>query len=44
MGSDSVKPFLDYENKWTIVLGLTSNEGSKDFQQQRIGEEFLYEK
>lgn len=43
MGSDSVKPFLDYENKWTIVLGLTSNEGSKDFQQQRIHENFLYE-
>lgn len=43
MGSDSVKPFLDYENKWTIVLGLTSNEGSKDFQQQRINDNFLYE-
>ncbi|HET7118734.1 MAG TPA: orotidine-5'-phosphate decarboxylase, partial [Hanamia sp.] len=43
MGSDSVKPFLDYKNKWTIVLGLTSNEGSKDFQQQRINENFLYE-
>jgi len=43
MGSDSVRPFLDYEDKWTIVLGLTSNEGSKDFQQQRINENFLYE-
>lgn len=43
MGNDSVKPFLDYENKWTIVLGLTSNQGSKDFQQQHIGEIFLYE-
>jgi orotidine-5'-phosphate decarboxylase len=43
MGSDSVQPFLDYENKWTIVLGLTSNEGSKDFQQQRIDGNFLYE-
>ena len=43
MGSDSVKPFLDYENKWTIVLGLTSNEGSKDFQQRRIDGNFLYE-
>ena len=43
MGSDSVKPFLDYENKWTIVLGLTSNEGSQDFQQQRVGDDFLYE-
>jgi len=44
MGEDSIKPFLDFENKWTIVLGLTSNEGSKDFQQQRIDEDFLFEK
>ena len=43
MGSDSVKPFLDYENKWTIVLGLTSNEGSKDFQQQHINDNYLFE-
>lgn len=33
MGEDSVRPFLEYENKWTIVLGLTSNTGSNDFQQ-----------
>ncbi|MFN8289760.1 MAG: orotidine-5'-phosphate decarboxylase [Chitinophagaceae bacterium] len=32
MGRDSVKPFLRYEGKWAIVLGLTSNEGSHDFQ------------
>ena len=32
MGKDSVTPFLDFENKWAIVLALTSNEGSKDFQ------------
>ncbi|HEY9340047.1 MAG TPA: orotidine-5'-phosphate decarboxylase [Hanamia sp.] len=43
MGSDSVKPFLEYENKWTIVLGLTSNEGSKNFQQQRLHGKYLYE-
>jgi orotidine-5'-phosphate decarboxylase len=43
MGSDSVKPFLNYKNKWTIVLGLTSNKGSEDFQQQKIGDHFLYE-
>lgn len=43
MGSDSVKPFLNYQNKWTIVLGLTSNKGSEDFQQQCIGNHFLYE-
>jgi orotidine-5'-phosphate decarboxylase len=33
MGEDSVRPFLEYQNKWTIVLGLTSNKGSDDFQQ-----------
>jgi orotidine-5'-phosphate decarboxylase len=32
MGEDSVKPFLEYPDKWTIVLGLTSNAGSMDFQ------------
>ena len=32
MGEDSVTPFLDYKNKWVILLGLTSNKGSKDFQ------------
>ncbi|NGF56166.1 orotidine-5'-phosphate decarboxylase [Parapedobacter sp. SGR-10] len=32
MGRDSVTPFLDFEGKWAIVLALTSNEGSKDFQ------------
>ncbi|MFN8414962.1 MAG: orotidine-5'-phosphate decarboxylase [Cytophagaceae bacterium] len=33
MGEDSVKPFLEFKDKWAIVLGLTSNAGSKDFQQ-----------
>lgn len=32
MGEDSVRPFLEYENKFTIVLGLTSNAGANDFQ------------
>lgn len=49
MGEDSLRPFLDYTNKWTIVLGLTSNKGSADFQQLKISsqayqEQFLYEK
>ena len=44
MGEDSVRPFLEYENKFTIVLGLTSNKGAHDFELQKIGEEFLYEK
>lgn len=32
MGNDSVTPFLNYENKWVILLALTSNKGSGDFQ------------
>lgn len=32
MGSDSVSPFLAYENKWVILLALTSNKGAFDFQ------------
>lgn len=44
MGSDSVLPFLEYKDKWTIVLGLTSNPGAKDFELQRADGEFLYEK
>ena len=42
MGSDSVKPFLQFERKWAIVLGLTSNEGSADFQQQKINGRDFY--
>lgn len=32
MGKDSVQPFLEYENKWVIMLALTSNAGADDFQ------------
>lgn len=32
MGSDSVQPFATYEDKWVILLALTSNKGSSDFQ------------
>ena len=32
MGEDSIRPFLEYDNKWTIVLGLTSNKGAADFE------------
>lgn len=32
MGEDSVKPFLGYQGKWVILLALTSNKGSHDFQ------------
>lgn len=44
MGADSVQPFLQFEDKWAIVLGLTSNAGSADFQLQDCGQEKLYEK
>jgi orotidine-5'-phosphate decarboxylase len=43
MGEDSIRPFLDYENKTTIVLGLTSNKGAADFEMQKIGDKHLYE-
>ena len=42
MGKDSVKPFLDFVGKWTIVLGLTSNEGAFDFQYMRSDEKELF--
>jgi len=44
MGEDSIKPFLEYTDKWTIVLGLTSNKGARDFELQQSGDELLYEK
>lgn len=45
MGEDSVKPFLKYPNKWVILLALTSNKGSHDFQllEDAVGER-LFEK
>lgn len=45
MGEDSVKPFLQFEGKWAIVLGLTSNPGAHDFELKSLeGGERLYEK
>lgn len=45
MGEDSVTPFLQYENKWVILLALTSNKGSHDFQLSEDKErERLFEK
>ncbi|HEU4469560.1 MAG TPA: orotidine-5'-phosphate decarboxylase [Flavisolibacter sp.] len=50
MGEDSVKPFLEHKGKWTILLGLTSNSGSRDFELKQMAEEtgsnagrYLYE-
>ena len=44
MGEDSVRPFLEYKDKWTILLVLTSNPGAKDFELQPAGDGLLYEK
>ena len=38
MGQDSVTPFIGFDGKWVIVLGLTSNQGSHDFQMLRDSE------
>jgi len=43
MGADSVRPFLEYKNKWTILLGLTSNPGAADFELQEAGDGLLFE-
>lgn len=44
MGEDSVSPFLEYENKWVILLALTSNVGSKDFEMLKLSNyRYLYE-
>jgi orotidine-5'-phosphate decarboxylase len=46
MGEDSVTPFLAYEGKWVILLALTSNKGSLDFQlmEDKENGERLFEK
>ncbi len=45
MGEDSVRPFLQFNGKWTILLALTSNEGSRDFQYFEINDDLpLYKK
>ena len=44
MGKDSVAPFLNFKNKWVILLALTSNEGAKDFQFIKEDNQFLFEK
>lgn len=44
MGSDSVKPFMEYPGKWAVVLALTSNASANDFEQLSVGEMPLYER
>ena len=43
MGKDSVEPFLAFENKHTIMLALTSNEGAFDFQTLNVDGKEMYE-
>jgi orotidine-5'-phosphate decarboxylase len=43
MGVDSVSPFLDFQGKWVILLALTSNPGSRDFQQLDCNGSPLYD-
>ncbi len=44
MGRDSIEPFLEYQDKWVIVLALTSNKGAEDFEmKQLLGSTYLYE-
>ncbi|MDQ7947890.1 MAG: orotidine-5'-phosphate decarboxylase [Pedobacter sp.] len=43
MGKDSVTPFLNYADKWVIMLALTSNEGSQDFQAREYDGRKLFE-
>ena len=43
MGKDSVEPFLAFENKNTILLALTSNEGAFDFQTKNVEGKELYQ-
>jgi orotidine-5'-phosphate decarboxylase len=42
MGRDSVEPFLEFKDKYTILLALTSNEGAFDFQTKKIDGQELY--
>lgn len=45
MGADSVKPFLEYSDKWVVLLALTSNKGATDFQLQMMEDgKYLFEK
>ena len=44
MGHDSIQPYLEFKNKWSIILGLTSNAGARDFQLTRAeDQQYMYE-
>lgn len=44
MGSDSIRPFLEYKGKWAIVLAVTSNASAAEFQYRDCGGEPLFMK
>ena len=43
MGEDTIRPFLQYKNKWAILLALTSNKGAEDFETLDVGGRKLFE-
>jgi len=43
MGADSVSPYIEYPGKWVIILALTSNQGSNDFQLEIVDGRPFYE-
>lgn len=43
MGKDSVEPFLKRKDKFTYILGNTSNTGAEDFQRIKVGKKYLFE-
>jgi orotidine-5'-phosphate decarboxylase len=43
MGKDSVEPFLNFEDKWVVLLALTSNKGSQDFQYLSVDKRMLHQ-
>jgi len=44
MGSDSVEPFLNYKDKWAVILTLTSNPGAKDLQLTKVNDKLTIER
>ncbi len=42
MGNDSLAPFFEYPGHWGIVLALTSNPGSADYEQLKVGSSYLF--
>ncbi len=43
MGYDTVAPFFEYDGKWAIVLGLTSNASAAEMQMQPTGKKYMYQ-